>query len=255
MKTTSDQKPNPFRAIDTCVSNSYRLAEPEQLVERIDQLVKSAVRTHIAVDRVRLYARLLIVAQDEEQWNESGNEHFRRATSEEVGALHGIDGYKNPSQAEQKYREGRKARQIVHNAALPVRSRIRKLISTIKKYHSALPLHIQPGLPESLDLAIEPLNNLIRVTRIPSDYLKQSRDRIAKRLSVATNTYLLWRYQVPSYPLKWHEMFDLARVWHLSGAADKETFRRRVLKIAKGVTQLITCPLWATPGQGHSPNA
>ena len=148
MKPTSDQKSSHCGATDTFVLGSYSFAEPEELIERIDHLVRSAVRTGIAADRVRLYARLLIVAEEEERWNESGNEHFRRATGEVVGALHGIDGYENPSQAEQMYREGRKARQIVHNAARPVRSAIRRLIFIIKKYNSALPLHIQPGLAE-----------------------------------------------------------------------------------------------------------
>jgi hypothetical protein len=230
-------------------SRNQMSRKPAELVEKINRLVETASPTGIPADRVRPFARILVAAELEDHWNKIGDEHSRRSTYEMVGELHGVDGYFNPDQAERAYRQGRKARQIVHNAARPVRLAIWRLIEIVKTNHAALPLHIQYEFPQALNVALEPLDSLIRLTHVAGDSLKQPIRRDSYRVSVNAQTYLWWRYLVANYRGKWADMYALARVWRLSDVRDEETFRRYVLKIARGVTEILACPPWATPKQ------
>ena len=223
--------------------------EPKELVEQITTLVEKASSTGISADRVRLFARMLVAAKLEDHWNQIGVEHSRRSTYEAIGELHGVDGYFNTEQAKRAYRQGRRARQIVHNAARRGRLAAGRLIEIVKKNHATLPLHIQDEFPQALNAALEPLDRLLQLTRIAGDNLKQPIGRDSCRVSVNAQTYLWWRFLVASYRGKWSDMYVLAHVWRLSDASDEQYFRRYVLKIAKGVTQMLACPPWATPKQ------
>src|SRR5262245_16370372 len=44
------------------------------------------------------------------------------------------------------------------------------------------------------------------------------------------------------YRGKWADMHALARAWRLSDTDDTESFRRYVMKISKGVTQILASP-------------
>ena len=136
--------------------------EPGELVEQINSLVKKSARTGISADRVRPFARMLVAARNDDNWNTVGAEHSRKSAYEIVGELHGVDGYSNADQAEQAYRQGRKAKHNIHTSARAARASLTRLIEVVKNNHYALPLYVKENdFPQALNVALKSLNDLL----------------------------------------------------------------------------------------------
>jgi len=65
--------------------------------------------------------------------------------------------------------------------------------------------------------------------------------------TVAAQTYIWWYFSTARYRGKWKVMYQLARVWKLTDAADNETFRTMVNQICRK-TQTIRYPFGSVFG-------
>src|SRR5207247_6681884 len=71
------------------------------------------------------------------------------------------------------------------------------------------------------------------------------------RLNRAEQTLVWWQVEVPWYSSKLQDMYEIAKLWHLTACKDIETFRVRLAGLKKkaqftgpsGSTILVACPI------------
>ncbi len=223
------------------------IAEPENLTQMINRRVEQALHTGIAAERIRTYAHLLVTAEINAGWKRADAEHARRSAFEITGELHGLeeDGYWNENLARQARGRGRKTRQAIYNAADGARFAIERLKELVVRSQSDLPVHMRIGTgfsPDRLDVTLELLQEMKGAFRLRDDRLSGAMKNhdcpvVVKQADITRQAYLWWLSEIGDYLEKWKEMYELARVWRLSGADSVENFRRYVKRVSKMATK------------------
>jgi hypothetical protein len=225
---------------NTLVLTSYAPAElkailgplPPAVSHRITELVTKALPLKIDRDHVVRYAFLFTIVEREAQGQAVSTEHATRAWRELVGGIHGMKtGYRDEQEAGMRYRRGRQARALLGTSLNALIKRWGNFQQLVHKHRSELPMHSQRRLSQrTLESLRKTLESMRASLVLEGDVLDKGR---APHLSTTAKTYALWRFQMPSYPDRWIDMYRLAVEWRLSGAKDVETFRTIVMRATR----------------------
>jgi hypothetical protein len=219
---------------------------PSTTSSRIVLLVKKALPLGIDLNLIVLYAFLYVMAEQQAQTDAGSKDHAIRSRAELAGELHGLrTGYWDNTEAKQRYRRGRRARQQIAASLEGSLNGLKKTERIIRNYRSELPLHLQPFFSDERLAALRQLiTEMHKVTyQDEEDVLRQTCH--GRELSVTAQTYIWWHFAMAPYRRKWHDMHRLAVAWRLSPATHVWNFRTVVDRQCKSVA-LMRYPFGST---------
>jgi hypothetical protein len=204
---------------------------------RIADLAKKTVPLDIDSNRVIKYAFLYATAEGQVRGDEVTKDHAGRSRLELQGALHGLStGYDQGTEAKERYRCGRRARQQVGAALDGVLIRWNKVQQVVRKHRPNLPVYQQNQFSdENLTRVSTLLHDMLRATILDEQYVDAKED---SHWPTATAQAYLWWLAMPPYRGKWNDMYRLAVVWRMSDAQTVDAFRKVVGRIRKSVNRV-----------------
>jgi hypothetical protein len=210
---------------------------PSVLASRVSNLVNQAPH-HIDPNRVLKFACLYARAERSAQGDSDSKEHRRRAKLELAGKIHGLQsGYQDDTEARQRYRRGRRARQQLKSSLESVLRKWRVFEQTAQKHRSELPEHVQSRFSNAILREVgRALNNMGMATVLDEEEDLASEKGRGRERSEIAQTYIWWYLKMAPYRGKWNDMHQLAYAWCMSPVASIQGFRTVVYRICKGIT-------------------
>ncbi|HYM05832.1 MAG TPA: hypothetical protein VEU11_04675 [Terriglobales bacterium] len=205
---------------------------------RIASLVGRALQLPIHPTQLVKYAFLFAEAERQAKGDAVSEDHATRSRHELAGESHALQtGYSDTTKARQRYRCGRRARQQIAALLQGLLTNWERVEHVVLKHREELPVYLRPTFSnEELAGIHGRLAALGRAVRLGRDVLIEKSHR--RKLTVAAQTYIWWRFTLAPYTGKWNDMHRLAVAWRLSDVRDVESFRRIVGRICRGLKSM-----------------
>jgi len=169
------------------------------------------------------------------------------------------DAESQPAVVAARFRRLRQAEQQINLVARAARQRMKKLLEILEKHHEVLPETLR-YLAEDIRqraTALEPFMLQLLAATHPGapkeNPLRWRRPKeVHERFNVRQQTLIWWEYWLhqgrgPRGKI-WDDIYALAKVWRLTECRDVDSFKRIVVRLTQGMTEIVAPPAWCLKG-------
>ena len=204
---------------------------------RINVLIRKAPHAAISPTRIFKYAFLFARAESQVQGDDVSEDHEARSRLELAAALHGLPAdYSDPAEVIRRYKAGRRARQQIRASIDAVVGECRALEQVVQRHRAELPLHLQSRFTDKTLSDIQKILHSVGNATVLDEEDLVNKKAGERKLSVTAQTYVWWRFVLPTYRGKWNDMHQLAFAWKMSPSESVKEFRSVVERICKSAT-------------------